>query len=94
MSEPVFVAHPDGRFYKVQDSKPFVAEGFYEVGRHRAGVEMFYRSLSAAGTDEPEAPSLNSLTVAQLDALAAERGIQFTDDMKKADKVAAIEEAG
>lgn len=94
MSEPVFVAHPDGRFYKVQDPSQFKNDGFTEVGTHRTDVDMFYRNLSTAGTDEPEAPSLDSLTKEQLKAIAIERGVEHAADATKAEIIAAIEEAG
>lgn len=88
-----FYAHPDGRFYRFA-SKKDAPKGFVEVGEKRADVEMYYRNLQDAGGEAEDVPSLNSLTVAELDALAAERGVEFTDGMLKADKVAALEKAG
>lgn len=83
-----FYAHPDGRFHRFKSAKD-APKGFVKVGDRRTDVAMHYQNMQDAGGG-----GLASMTVAELDALAVDRGVEFTSDMNKADKVAALEKAG
>ena len=65
-------------------------------GTHDAAVQLAERGyLDFDGAEpQPEEPSLATLTVRELAAMCAERGIDVPARAKKADLIAAIEAAG
>lgn len=58
-----------------------------------AEVEIAAKDFDPALHEDPaaEAPSLEGFTVAQLKAMADERGIEYADNAKKADLITALQ---
>lgn len=79
------LADAAGRIATIQSNQPHLKVLF-----EREAVADLLEALGTAGED---APSLSDLTVPDLKAMAAERGIDGASNMKKADLISALEKS-